>query len=153
MLKNLPAMWGPGFDPWVKKIWWRREGQPTPVFLPGELHGQRSLAGYSLWDCRVRYRWVTNTFIFICKAKKKFSFFCIKFEAEHLHRVLGHLYFFFSFYELPFKALDQFFLKRCLFFPSVWGADGQFEGINPIINTRILIILLLILGSGHFSGY
>ena len=28
------------------------EMQPTPVFLPGESHGQRSLAGYSLWDCK-----------------------------------------------------------------------------------------------------
>ena len=31
----------------VRKIPWRREWQPTPVFLPGEFHGQRSLAGYS----------------------------------------------------------------------------------------------------------
>ena len=38
----------PGFDPWVGKIPRRREWQPTPVFLPGEFHGQRSLAGYSL---------------------------------------------------------------------------------------------------------
>ena len=30
----------------VKKIPWRREGLPTPVFLPREFHGQRSLAGY-----------------------------------------------------------------------------------------------------------
>ena len=30
----------PGFDPWVRKIPWRREWQPTPVFLPGESHGQ-----------------------------------------------------------------------------------------------------------------
>jgi len=43
----------PGFDPWVGKIPWRREWQPTPVFLPGEFHGQRSLAGYSLWGHRV----------------------------------------------------------------------------------------------------
>jgi len=35
------------FDPWVGKIPWRRAWQPTPVFLPGESHGQRSLAGYS----------------------------------------------------------------------------------------------------------
>jgi len=35
------------FDPWVGKILWRRALQPTPVFLPGESHGQRSLAGYS----------------------------------------------------------------------------------------------------------
>ena len=39
----------PGFDPWVGKIPWRRESQPTPVFLPGESHGQRSLVGYSPW--------------------------------------------------------------------------------------------------------
>ena len=39
----------PGFDPWVKKIPWRREWQPTPVFLPGKSHGQRCLVGYSPW--------------------------------------------------------------------------------------------------------
>ena len=37
----------PGLDPWAKKIPWRREGQPTLLFMPGESHGQRSLAGYS----------------------------------------------------------------------------------------------------------
>ena len=37
------------FDPWVRRIPWRRKWQPTPVFLPGESHGQRSLVGYSLW--------------------------------------------------------------------------------------------------------
>ena len=36
-----------GFNPWVGKIPWKRAWQPTPVFLPGESHGQRSLAGYS----------------------------------------------------------------------------------------------------------
>ena len=44
MVKNLPAM---QFDPWVRKIPWRRTWQPIPVFLPGESHGQRSLTGYS----------------------------------------------------------------------------------------------------------
>ena len=39
----------PGLDPWVGKIPWRRKWQPTPVFLPGESHGQRSLAGRSPW--------------------------------------------------------------------------------------------------------
>ena len=38
----------PGLNPWVWKIPWRRAWQPTPVFLPGEPHGQRSLVGYSL---------------------------------------------------------------------------------------------------------
>ena len=37
------------FNPWVGKIPWRREWQPTPVFLPGECHGQRSMVGYSPW--------------------------------------------------------------------------------------------------------
>ena len=38
-----------GLDPWVGKIPWRRKWQPTPVFLPGESHGQRSLEGYNPW--------------------------------------------------------------------------------------------------------
>ena len=37
------------FDPWVRKIPRRKEWQPTPVFLPGEIHGQRTLVGYSPW--------------------------------------------------------------------------------------------------------
>ena len=35
------------FNPWVGKIPWRRKWQPTPVYLPGKFHGQRSLVGYS----------------------------------------------------------------------------------------------------------
>ena len=56
MIKNLPAnagnvrdmglTKGHGFDAWVRKILWRKKWQPTPGFLPGESHGQRSLAGY-----------------------------------------------------------------------------------------------------------
>ena len=42
----------PGFNSWVRKIPWRRKWQPTPVFLPGESYGQRSLVGYSPWGCR-----------------------------------------------------------------------------------------------------
>ena len=36
------------FDPWVRKIPWKRKWQPTPVLLPGKFHGWRSLVGYSL---------------------------------------------------------------------------------------------------------
>ena len=52
-VKNLLSMQGDpgnmehGFDLWVRKSPWRRKWQPTPVFLPGKSHGQRSLAGYS----------------------------------------------------------------------------------------------------------
>ena len=41
-----------GFDSWVGKIPWRRAWHPTPVFLPGESHGQRSLVGYSPQGCK-----------------------------------------------------------------------------------------------------
>ena len=40
-----------GFDPWVGKIPESRKWRSTPVFLPGKLHGQRSLVGYSLCGC------------------------------------------------------------------------------------------------------
>ena len=51
-VKNLPASGRPGFNPWVVKIPWRRAWQSTPVFLPGESHGQRSLEGCSPWGCK-----------------------------------------------------------------------------------------------------
>ena len=40
------------FNPWVRKIPWRWAWQFTPVFLPGESHGQRHLVGYSPWGCK-----------------------------------------------------------------------------------------------------
>ena len=45
---------GPGFDPWVRKIPWRRKWQPISVFLPEESHRQRSLTGYSPWGGKSR---------------------------------------------------------------------------------------------------
>ena len=53
-----------GFGPWVRKIPWRRAWQPTPVFLPGELLGPRSLAGYSPWGRTQLSDWVcTHTYL------------------------------------------------------------------------------------------
>ena len=91
VVKNLPASAGRckrhGFEPWVGKIPRRRAQQPTPVFLLGESHGQRSLLGYSPWSfresdttevtaCRqhvfihtfskpLKYKWTQNTGIFL----------------------------------------------------------------------------------------
>ena len=52
MVKNLPAMW----ETWVQSLSQedplRREWQLTPVFLPGEFHGQRGLEGYNSWGCK-----------------------------------------------------------------------------------------------------
>ena len=49
VVKSRPAKAGERFSPWVGKIPWRSEWQNTPVSLPGESHGQRSLEGYSQW--------------------------------------------------------------------------------------------------------
>ena len=45
MVRNLPQCGMPGFNPWFGKIPWRRARQPTPVFLPGKSHRERSTAG------------------------------------------------------------------------------------------------------------
>ena len=50
--KNPPAVQELGFDPWIRKIPWGGAWQPTPVFLPGEALGQKSLVGYSPWGCK-----------------------------------------------------------------------------------------------------
>ena len=60
MVKSLPPVqetqvWFPGGKNLLEKIPWRREWLPTPVFLPGEFHGQRNLVGYSPWGLRVRH--------------------------------------------------------------------------------------------------
>jgi len=44
------------FNPWCEKILWRRAWQPTPVLVPEESHGQRSLVGYSPWGCKSQTR-------------------------------------------------------------------------------------------------
>ena len=53
-VKNLPAMQETQ-EMQIRSLGWEdpleRNRQPTPVFLPGESHGQRSLAGYSTWGC------------------------------------------------------------------------------------------------------
>ena len=63
-VKHLPAMW----ETWVQfldqKFPWRRKWQPTPVFLPGESHGQRSLAGYSSWDLKSQ-TWLSPIFFYL----------------------------------------------------------------------------------------
>ena len=48
--QSVCLQWGrPGYDPWVRKIPWRRKLQPTPVLLPGKSHGRTSLVGFSPW--------------------------------------------------------------------------------------------------------
>ena len=52
-MKNLPANAGDaGLIPGLERSPGEGKWQPTPVFLPGESHGQKSLVGYSPWDCK-----------------------------------------------------------------------------------------------------
>jgi len=51
-VNSLPAIQESQVQSWVGKIPWRREWLPTPVFLPGEFHGQKSLVGYCPWGCK-----------------------------------------------------------------------------------------------------
>ncbi len=75
MVKNLPiSAQSPKrcrFDPWVGKIPWRRKWQPTPVLLPGESHGWRSLVGYSPRVAKSRTRLSDFTFTFHFHALEK----------------------------------------------------------------------------------
>ena len=67
-----------GFDPWVRKIPWGRARQLTPVFLPGESQGQRSLAGCSPWG-------LTGS-----DTTERLPS-CFPFPIHHMHALLTHL--------------------------------------------------------------
>ena len=69
----------------VRNIPWRREWLPTPVFLPGEFHGQRSLVGYSLLDCK-------ESIVKRAKAKGKGNTESGKRKSiQHVQRVLNKI--------------------------------------------------------------
>ena len=64
---NLPAMLETQFDPWVRKIPWRRKQQVISVFLPGKFHGERSLVGYRPWSHKKldMTEWLTLSLLYI----------------------------------------------------------------------------------------
>ena len=64
-----------GFDPWIRKIPWRRKCQPNPGFLPRKSHGQRSLEGYSPWGCKVNMCF--QIFLIIGKKQYYHRYVCI----------------------------------------------------------------------------
>ena len=79
------------FDPWVRKIPWRRQWQPTPAFLPGESHGQRLQS----WSCKEsdtneasEHRQIIQTYL-----SNSLSMTCIgnNFKNKHLQSKLGKL--------------------------------------------------------------
>ena len=79
------------FGPWVRKIPWRRARQPTPIFLPGECHGQRSLAGYCPWGHKESDMTEQLTFSFLSKA--------VFYEMKSINYII----IFYSFFKKLFK--------------------------------------------------
>ena len=83
----------PSFDPWVRKILWQREWLPTAVFLPGESHGPRILAGYSPWGCKELHvpEWATLplpfpvTCTFLCGWPLPISSLCVRSYISSSH--------------------------------------------------------------------
>ena len=68
---------------------WRRKWQPTPVFLPGEFHGQREPGGLqSMGSQRVRHNWVTNTFTCRKNMSSFFKIFQEKYDIWEANRSL-----------------------------------------------------------------
>ena len=72
------------FNPWVGKIPWRRKWQPTPVFLPGEFHGQRSLVGYSGQSCQESDTTEQPTLSYSWSA---FPFFLVSLKTSPIQRL------------------------------------------------------------------
>ena len=93
-LKHLPAMQKTWFDPWVRKIPWTRKWQPTPVCLPGESHGQRSLEGYSPWGCKESTRLNNFTFIYTFIALGKSLYYCFIVLGKSFIHLLQQFFFF-----------------------------------------------------------
>ena len=78
MVKNLPVMQETRLDSCVRKIPWRRRWLPTPVFLPGEFHGLRSLAAAKdLKEFSLLFQSVNNLFIAFSTERKKMSYFLL----------------------------------------------------------------------------
>ena len=65
-----------GFDPWIRKIRWRKAWQATPVFLLGKSHGQRSLVGYSPWGPKKSQTGLKRLSMHSCKHGHVLQFDC-----------------------------------------------------------------------------
>ena len=74
--------------PATAPIYWRREWQSTPVFLPGELHVQRSLAGYSPWVCKDLHKTEQLTRVYIQERSRA----CLGDEKKYPGRMVGKLF-------------------------------------------------------------
>ena len=80
-LKSLPEIWETQVRFLCWEIPWRRKWQPTPVFLPGESHGLRSLAGHSPWGRRESD--TTKQLHFLLFFSMDYSILCLVSFTQH----------------------------------------------------------------------
>ena len=107
------------FYTWVGKIPWRRACQPTAVLLPGESHGQRSLAGYSPWgwrrvrqDCVTKHTKAFWTMVLGSNPLKGI-------ENESCEAALSYICEFFHWNIWPAGRSQTFYMEFCLLFSFV----------------------------------
>ena len=95
-------------------------GLPTPGFLPGKSHGQRSLMGYSPWVRRVRYYWVTNTYT------HKIRICSISMNTEWFRKERYYYFFFFSL--LMVLLAGVYLLNEGMNYRHIWNQDCVWGG-------------------------
>ena len=83
-----------GFHSWVRKILWRRKWLPTPVFLPGEPHGQMSVLGYSPWGGRVGHDWAYMVYVLYLYTYNVYTYLCVcmfMYRLIYLYLLIYHI--------------------------------------------------------------
>ena len=96
----------PGFDPWVVKIPWRRAWQPTPVFLPGESHGQR--------DWRTTIPGVAKSQTRLCDLASNQRCYQVSKDLELFYLCNKYFLFSFSNNSIAYKILNQLLFSQYL---------------------------------------
>ena len=150
-----------GYDPWVRKITQRRERQPTPVFLSGDFHGQKSLVGYSPWGSRETNttELLTHTHTYTHTHTHMLSILLLELSAFTFGHVLANIWLEIEVCQCLSSLLLQLeeffcFLFVCLYFkhtvtdthPSYWnqGRSGSLhcsENLSPALVTSCITSL------------
>ena len=135
VVKNMPAN-ECRFDPWVGKIPQRKKWQPTPVFLSGKSHGQKSLEGYNPWVCkRIAHNLAT-------KKKKKnnkraHTQTIIIIKKQVVTQLVYQCDYHSNYITLNACVLSRF--SHVLFFLTLWTVACQAPLSMGILQARILV--------------
>ena len=141
-----------GFDPWVGKIPWSRKWHPTPVFLPGKFHWQRSLVGYCPWGYKELDRTEQlspSVLIFRATAEMMIGWEDRRSMGRILVKMLQSL-------SLPVFCWESF-LCLLLFFPSKVSSGCckplvNFQSLEEVNFDNFLPVFLLLLWRNRFFG-